>query len=83
MTSGFLAEAVVEQFKKSADEGGMEIEESKVEKQNPKKNIDDIFMNEEEDEFNYVPQEPDLLDDLLAGDLAPNHQDDLPPPVTT
>lgn len=73
----------MEQFKKSVEEGGMEVEEKEVEKQNPKKNVDDIFMNEEDEEFNYIPHEPDLLDDLLRVDPAPERRDDIPPPVHT
>lgn len=25
-------------------------------------------MNEDEEDYNYIPNEPDLLEDLLAGD---------------
>lgn len=32
----------------------------------PKKNQDDVFMDENED-FGYAPAEPDFFDDLLQG----------------
>ncbi len=83
LTSSFLAEAVVEQFKSIGEKGEGEVEEKAAEKQGPKKNVDDIFMNEEEEDFNYMPNEPDLLDDLLAGDPVPNRQDEALPTIQT
>lgn len=54
-----------------------------MEKQGPKKNQDDIFMNEDEEDYHYMPEEPDLLDELLVGEGVDGGrmQEELPPAI--
>jgi hypothetical protein len=68
ITSGYLAEAVVEQFKKFTDIKVEEkIEEKIEEKPITKKNVDDVFLDDHEEDFGYVQAEPDFFEDLLKG----------------